>query len=154
MPIGEAAEGAPPGGVRVTWALTVRWAECDPAGIIFHGRVFEWFSEARVAWLAHIGVSYYRDVVPQGVELLVTDATAQFRRPLRAGDPVAVEVWVSRLSPARMHFAYRASLGAEMAISGETRHAFVMQGRAGNLKKVHPRLYDALRGGTGEATEV
>ncbi|MDA8200203.1 MAG: thioesterase family protein [Thermaerobacter sp.] len=154
MPMGKPLDGKEPEGVRMTWPLTVRWAECDAAGIIFHGRVFEWFSEARVAWLARNGVSYYRDVVPEGVELLVTEATAQFRRPLKAGDGVAVEVWVSRLSPARMHFAYRAWHGRETAVAGETHHAFVMDGRAGNLKKAHPRLYEVLRGGTGLPTEI
>lgn len=141
------------GSRAVRWPLTVRWAECDAAGIIFHGRVFEWFSEARVAWLAHNGVSYYRDVVPMRVELLVTEATAQFRRPLRPGDAVVVEARVSHLTPARIYFAYRVWHGAEVAVAGETHHAFVTEGRAGNVKKTHPRLYEALVGAAGEAAE-
>ena len=153
MPMRRTADAREPEGARVAWPLTVRWAECDAAGIIFHGRVFEWFSEARVAWLATCGVSYYRDVVPAGVGLLVTEATARFRRPLKPGDAVVVEARVSRLSPARMQFAYDVWLGAEVAVVGETQHAFVMQGGAGNLKKAHPSLYQTLQAAAGEAAE-
>lgn len=141
-------------GRRVEWRSTVRWAECDAAGIIFHGRVFEWFSEARVAWLANIGVSYYGDVVPSGVELLVTHAAAQFQRPLKPGDAVAVEAGVSRLSPARLHFAYRVWRQGSVAVFGETQHAFVVRGRAGNIKKAQPWLYGALMAGARRPPEI
>ena len=141
-------------GQRASWGSTVRWAECDAAGIIFHGRVFEWFSEARVAWLAGIGVSYYRDVVPSGVDLLVTQAGAHFREPLKPGDAVAVEAGISRLSPARLHFAYRVWREGAMAVFGETQHAFVMRGRAVNIKKAHPSLYGALMAAAGRSEEM
>jgi acyl-CoA thioester hydrolase len=135
-------------GMRTALPLVVRWAECDAAGIIFHGRVFEWFSEARVAWLAQAGLSYYHDVVPLGVELLVTRATAAFQRPLRPGDAVVVEARVTHLTPARMHFGYRVLRDGLRCADGETQHGFVMHGRAGNLKKAHAALYEQLLAGT------
>jgi len=131
-------------GVTASLPIVVRWAECDAAGIIFHGRVFDWFSEARVAWLEAVGLSYYQDVIPRGIELLVVHASADFRRPLRPGDVAVVEARVSRLTPARMHFTYRVRRDGVEVASGATHHGFVLQGKAGNIKKAHADLYRML----------
>lgn len=140
------ASSSPVGDMGFTASLpiVVRWAECDAAGIIFHGRVFEWFSEARVVWLAGVGLSYYQDVIPRGIELLVAHASADFRRPLAPGEACVVEARVSRLTPARMHFAYRVLRDGLEVASGATHHGFVIRGKAGNIKKAHADLYRTL----------
>ena len=126
------------------FGLTVRWAECDAAGIIYHARVFDWFSEARVTWLAQTGLSYYTHLRPRGVELLVLATEARFHRPLGPGAKVTVRAGVTKFTPTRMTFRYLVTLDGVLAVEGATHHAFVIAGRAANLRKSAPDIYAAL----------
>jgi acyl-CoA thioester hydrolase len=131
------------------WKVSVRWSDCDPAGILYHAKAFDWFSEARVAWLRACGLDYYHVLRPRGYELLVLEAQASFRVALRPGESVSVVVAVEHLSPTRMGFRYRAvredqmEQGAE-ALFGSTEHAFVFQGRAVRLDRRWPEAYQRL----------
>jgi acyl-CoA thioester hydrolase len=133
-----------PEGLVHRMALRVRWAECDAAGIVYHPRVLDWFSEARVAWLEAAGASYYNDVRAEHVELLVLDLAVQFVRALRPGDAVQVDVWADELTAARMRFCYRVEHQGRVAVEGFTRHAFVRDGRAVNLSRAAPALFARL----------
>ncbi|MCL6561720.1 MAG: acyl-CoA thioesterase [Firmicutes bacterium] len=135
-------------GSRV-WKTSVRWSDCDPAGILYHAKAFDWFSEARVAWLHGCGLDYYHVLRARGYELLVLEAQASFRVALRPGEPVSVVISVEHLSPTRMGFRYQAvredqpEHGAE-ALFGRTQHAFVFQGRAVRLDRHWPEAYQRL----------
>ncbi|AEW03715.1 thioesterase [Sulfobacillus acidophilus DSM 10332] len=129
------------------WETVVRWAECDAAGIIYHARVFDWFSEARVSWLAEHALSYYHVLRPQGVELLVKSAHAHFRHALAPGDRVRVTIRLQQITPTRATFHYEGFLWREewiLALEGETDHAFVQGGRAQRLDRRHPDIYQAF----------
>jgi 4-hydroxybenzoyl-CoA thioesterase len=72
--------------------IEVEWGHCDPAGIVFNPRFFEWFDAATASLFAHVGlpkaemVKRY-DIV--GIPLVETRAT--FIRPVRFGDRVVIE---------------------------------------------------------------
>lgn len=143
-----------PAGPSSTIAVTVRWAECDPAGILYHPRVFDWFSEARVAWLAAQGMSYYETFRPRGIELLVLACRADFHRPARPGDRLTVRVRAGQLTPTRINFHYQVEREGTVVSSGTTEHVFVRDGKPVNLRKAEPELFRDLAGNMGMTAEV
>ena len=122
------------------WHSWVRWAECDPAGIIYHARVFDWFSEGRIIWLRDHGLDYYEVLRPSGIELLVKSAHASFHHALRPGDPITLDIQLKSVTPTRASFHYRVLApphdGVVPAMEGMTDHAFVVAGRARRLDRV------------------
>jgi acyl-CoA thioester hydrolase len=148
------ASQATPGGPASTVAVTVRWAECDPAGILYHPRVFDWFSEARVAWLAARGMSYYETFRPRRIEILVLACHAEFLRPARPGDQLTVWAWADQLTPTRMNFYYRVEREGVEVSTGSTEHVFVRDGKPVNLKKAEPVLFRNLADSVNPALEA
>lgn len=76
--------------------IDVEWGHCDPAGIVFNPRFFEWFDAATAGLFAHVGlpkaemVKRY-DIV--GIPLVETKA--RFLRPSRFGDRVTIETRIA-----------------------------------------------------------
>ncbi len=131
-------------GVGSEWHSRVRWAECDAAGIIYHARVFDWFSEGRIAWLMDHALDYYEVLRPHGIELLVKSATASFHHTLHPGDPVRLLLESEIVTPTRVSFRYRVlapQMADVVAIEGLTEHAFVVEGRARRLDRFAPEIY-------------
>jgi acyl-CoA thioester hydrolase len=151
MPV---APKSTPSGPMCQMMVTVRWAECDPAGILYHPHVFDWFSEGRVAWLAARGLPYYEAVRPRGIELLVLSCRAQFHRAVHPGDQLTVGVWAEGLTPTRVTFQYRVLRDGVVVASGTTEHTFVHAGRPVNLRKAAPDLYASLADGMDAPEEA
>ncbi len=125
------------------WRSVVRWAECDAAGIIYHARVFDWFSEGRITWMKEHNLDYYEVLRPEGIELLVKSANAAFHHTLRPGDPVHLTIALDTITPTRAVFRYRVAAPASVdvaAIEGITEHAFVVGGRARRLDRLAPDI--------------
>lgn len=130
--------------VRSEWHSRVRWAECDAAGIIYHARVFDWFSEGRIVWLTDHALDYYQVLRPHGIELLVKSASASFHHTLHPGDPVRLMVEPESVTPTRVSFRYRVDAPGRVdvvAIEGLTEHAFVVEGHARRLDRLAPDIY-------------
>ncbi len=130
-----------------TWQASVRWSEVDAAGIIYHAHIFDWFSEARIAWLRHHELDYYQVLRPLGVELLVKDAHAHFAHALELGDAVDVFATLTQVSPTRCTFAYGIAIPRierGYAVTGSTEHAFVVGGRAKRIDRFAPKIFEQL----------
>jgi acyl-CoA thioester hydrolase len=130
--------------------LRVRWAECDAAGIIYHARAFDWFSEGRIAWMEQLGLSYYQLLRPRSIELLVLECQARFVNMLQPGDQCELVVWAGEMTPTRVTFFYRVEREGRLMIEGLTRHVFVAGGHAINLRKKAPDLHEAWMGALAE----
>ena len=125
------------------WNSRVRWAECDAAGIIYHARVFDWFSEGRIVWLSAHQLDYYAELRPRRIELLVKLANASFHHSLLPGNPIRLSITVGQLSPTRVTFQYQVwspDNPALLALEGFTEHAFVVDGRAKRLDRSAPDI--------------
>ena len=76
---------------------TVEWGDCDPAGIVFNPRFFEWFDAASAALFSRaLGITKAEmvkryDII--GIPLVDTRAT--FHVPCSYGDEVRIESTVS-----------------------------------------------------------
>jgi YbgC/YbaW family acyl-CoA thioester hydrolase len=105
----------------------VRFQDIDAAGIVFFAWFFEIFHDAYVAALLAGGCDLV-DVIERKTWVApLTSAHAEYRRPLRLGEQVCVEVSASRQARGIAVF-YRVVSEhdpATLYATGKTEHAFV-----------------------------
>lgn len=109
-----------------TTHITVRYSETDAMGVVHHAVYPVWFEIARTDYIKAVGVSY-AEMEKGGVMLPVTSLSVKYHLPARYDDELAVAARITRLTPARVEFAYtvtRKSSG-ELLTEGTSCHAFV-----------------------------
>jgi acyl-CoA thioester hydrolase len=76
----------------------VAFHECDPLGVAWHGRYFEWMERARTALFASVDleVQVIRDL---GHRMYVVETRCRYMVPLRYGDQVRITAWFSAVQP-------------------------------------------------------
>ncbi len=82
----------------VTTEIRVAFHQCDPLGVVWHGRTFELLEVARCALLAGFRLDV-PDIAALGFRMVVTEASCRYMAPLRYGDIAAVTAWFSAVSP-------------------------------------------------------
>jgi 4-hydroxybenzoyl-CoA thioesterase len=104
--------------------LTVEWGDCDPAGIVFNPRFFEFFDAN--SWLLFetaLGVKQQELASTYGiVGIALVDARANFLKPIKFGDTIKIASHVSEFRRSSFDVEHRISIGEELAVEGgETR---------------------------------
>jgi 1,4-dihydroxy-2-naphthoyl-CoA hydrolase len=105
----------------------IRFQDVDAAGIIFYPRVLEMFHDVYVAFLAFAGAPL-PEVLRTGTWIApVRHAEADYFKPLRFGDAVAVEICRAHLSETEATLGYRIARadGGEVCVVGQVVHTFV-----------------------------
>ena len=105
--------------------VKVRYAETDAQGVVYHGSYVVWFEVGRTEYCDAAGYPYAR-MEAEGVNIVVSDLAARFRRPARYGDTVRVATRLAGIRSRGCTFAYRVRLAdGSVAVEGETVHLFV-----------------------------
>jgi 4-hydroxybenzoyl-CoA thioesterase len=102
----------------------IEWGQCDPAGIVFNPRFFEFFD--RGTWLlfeAALGVKPHELASAFGIAgLPLVDAGARFLAPARFGDVVELTSQVSEFRRSSFDVTHQLYVGGAVAVEGrETR---------------------------------
>ena len=75
---------------------TVRFGECDPAGVVYYPVFFNWFHEAMEAWFEQeLGISYAEVLETCGFP--AADISSQFRKPVQMGEEIMLHLLVEHL---------------------------------------------------------
>ncbi len=78
--------------------MTIRFAHCDPAGIVYFASHFDILNGVVEDWfIAALGLPYYEIVGKRRVGLGYAHASADFRRPARMGERLTYAVHVERV---------------------------------------------------------
>jgi 4-hydroxybenzoyl-CoA thioesterase len=77
--------------------VRVRWGDCDPAGIAFYPRFFEWMDLASHALARELGVSADDMLPPKLLGFPLVTAQAEFLVPARLEDALEVRAWITRV---------------------------------------------------------
>ena len=123
-----------------------QYHETDKMGIIHHSNYVKWMEEARIAFLAAIGLPY-EAVEAQGIVSPVTGLTVEYRSPTTFGDEVAIAVSVARYTGVQLELNYEMRKGAGDVIvaTASSRHCFLRDGRIVPLKKSEPAMHALLQ---------
>ena len=109
----------------VETGVKVRYAETDAQGVVYHGSYVVWFEVGRTEYCEAAGYPYAR-MEAEGVNIVVSDLAARYRRPARYGDTVRVATRLAAVRSRGCAFAYRVTLpDGSVAVEGETVHLFV-----------------------------
>ena len=103
----------------MTWwraEKAVRFAHCDPAGIVFYSRFFELVQEATEDFFRHaIGMPFDDLVERDGIVMPAVALDARWHAPSRLAEILEIDVGVAHLGATSVHFVY------ELACRGERR---------------------------------
>jgi len=104
--------------------FAIEWGHCDPAGIVFNGRFFEFFDWG-TWWLfeAALGVPAHDLVGAFGIiGIPLVDARARFLAPARFGDVVELTSQIKEFRRSSFDVEHRLMVRGELAVEGrETR---------------------------------
>ncbi len=98
----------------------IEWGQCDPAGIVFNSRFFEFFDWS--AWMlfeAALGVRPGDLASTFGiVGIPLVDAKARFLRPAKFNDIAEIASEVSRFGRSSFEVQHRITIDGELAVEG------------------------------------
>jgi acyl-CoA thioester hydrolase len=115
--------------IRSTTSVTVRYAETDMMGIVYHANYLPWFEVGRTTLLKEIGVPYRR-LEEEGFRLPVLEVAAKFLRPALYDDTLEVVTTLRERPAIRIRLEYEVRRGDDLLATGSSLHAFVdRQGR-------------------------
>lgn len=105
-------------------AITVRYAETDMMGIVYHGSYLPWFEVGRTTLLKECGLPY-RELEAQGYHLPVIELGTKFFKPALYDDVVTIITRLKERPMLRIHLEYEVRRGDELLVTGFTTHAFI-----------------------------
>ena len=129
----------------LAWPHTVRWSECDPAGIAYYPRFFEWMDAASHVLTREMGISGADMLPPSRLAVPLAAVRADFLAPVNLDDEVEVRLRVTRLGRTSFsvrHEIVRRETGAVL-VRGQEDRVYVGRDAAGGL--VPMPLTDAMR---------
>jgi acyl-CoA thioester hydrolase len=104
--------------------VTVRYAETDMMGVVYHGNYLPWFEVGRTTLLKELGLPY-RTLEASGFMLPVLEVGAKFVRPARYDDLITVTTLLREKPLLRIRLEYEVHRGEELLATGFTVHAFI-----------------------------
>lgn len=120
--------------------LVVRFGDCDPAGLVYYPRFFHYFHAAMEDLFATaLGVPYPALVAREGLGFPAVHVECDFRRPLRYGEPAALEVTVADLGATSCTFGLRLFVADEPSPRAEARVVTVCIDLASTAKRAIPQ---------------
>ena len=118
--------------------FSLEWGHCDPAGIAFNGRFFEFFDWGTWALFeAALGVKPAEMASAYGLDadpvFPLVEVNAQFLAAVRFGDVMDMTSQVSEFRRSSFEVEHRISVGEELAVVGREKRVWVIRNRADPL---------------------
>ena len=124
--------------------ITVRYAETDMMGVVYHGSYLPWFEIGRTTLLKELGLPY-RELEAAGYRLPVLEVTAKYFRPAVYDDLITVVTTMREKPLWRIRLDYEVRRGDELLATGHTVHAFI--DREGKPVRPPPVVVKAMAAG-------
>ncbi len=103
--------------------ITVRYAETDMMGIVYHGNYLPWFEVARTQLLRDQGFPY-RQLEADGFRIPVLEVAAKYLRPATYDDTLMIVATIREKPLLRIRLEYEVYRGDELLATGHSAHAF------------------------------
>lgn len=104
--------------------ITVRYAETDMMGVVYHGNYLPWFEVGRTTLLKELGLAY-RQLEADGFRLPVLEVGVKYQRPALYDDTLTVITRLHEKPVLRIRLEYEVRRGEELLATGFTVHAFI-----------------------------
>ena len=119
-----------------TRKLTVEWGHCDPAGIVFNPRFFEYFDwSTSLLVRERLGVEKAAMRTIYGVAgIPLVDTRATFHRPARYGDEIEIVTAVAAVGRSSFEVEHKLFNKGELAVEARETRVWVVEETDGRLK--------------------
>ena len=84
----------------------VRFGETDMQGVVYYANYLLFAEVGRVAYLRALGIDYRRDLIEQGADFTIGEASVRYRSPLRFDDEFDISVRVGGVRHSSWAFEY------------------------------------------------
>lgn len=91
--------------ISFTSEVRVRFTECDPLGIVWHGNYIQFFEDGREAFGRHHGISYL-DQKKNNFSTPIVKSNCEHKLPLKYGDVATIKTTYVDSQAAKMIFKY------------------------------------------------
>lgn len=112
------------GGRPFEWSLRVRWAECDPQGIVFNANYLLYLDIAFTEWMRSI-LGDPRDLADRGLDAVLGEVNVRFRAPARFDDPITIRLVATELGETSLCTRHQIMGRKGVLSEGWMRHVFV-----------------------------
>lgn len=127
-----------PGKLSTLTPLKVRFYECDPLQIVWHGNYLKYFEEGREEFCRNHGISY-NHAKDQGISTPIVKSLCEHKLPLKYGDSFEVETSFINSEAAKMIFEYRILKDGLLICIGQTVQVFLNE--KGVLQLKYPPFF-------------
>jgi acyl-CoA thioester hydrolase len=104
--------------------VTVRYAETDMMGVVYHGNYLPWFEIGRTTLLKEMGLPY-RQLEAEGYRLPVLEVGVKYLRPAVYDDTLTIVTTLNDRPLLRIRLEYEVLRDADLLATGHTIHAFI-----------------------------
>ncbi len=119
--------------LKSTISIRVRFQECDPLQIVWHGNYLKYFEEGREDFCRRHGISYL-DAMVHGISTPIVQTLSEHKSPLKYGDEFEVETTFINSKAAKLVFEYRILKKDKIVCTGRTVQVFLNEKRELLLK--------------------
>jgi acyl-CoA thioester hydrolase len=105
-------------------SVSVRYAETDMMGVVYHGSYLPWLEIGRTALLKEHGLPY-RELEADGFFLPVLEVGLRYLRPAKYDDTVVVTTYLREKPSLRIRMDYELHRGDELLSTAFTVHVFI-----------------------------
>ena len=114
-----------------TLDITIDWADCDPAGIVFYPQFFRMMNTATHEMFGKAGLPFHEMVQRYGTAgVPMLDVQATFRSPARYGDRVHIESEVAEWRDKTFIVRHVMRLGARVVLEAREVRVWAIEDKA------------------------
>ena len=120
----------------------VKYYETDQMGIVHHSNYLRWMEEARMDYMAQIGLDY-KQMEEMEIISPVLEVHCQYKSMVHFSDTVVIETKITHYNGIKMSVAYRMTDKAtgELRTVASSEHCFLNRsGKPLSLKRSYPEL--------------
>lgn len=89
------------------YRVTVRFGDCDPAGIVYFPVIFDWMHQAMEDWFDRgLGVPYATVIGERRIGFPAVHSEADFHAPCRLGETLEIALSVGRIGRTSLQLDY------------------------------------------------
>jgi acyl-CoA thioester hydrolase len=111
-------------GERFIHPLRVRFAECDPQGVVFNAHYLAYL-DLGITELWRAAFGSYQAMLDRGIDMVVVEARLEFHAPARFDDELGLQIAISRLGTTSISTDHRVVRGDDLIAQAELHHVFV-----------------------------
>jgi acyl-CoA thioester hydrolase len=105
-------------------SMRVRWAECDPQGVVFNAHYLA-YVDVSITELWREAFGSYDAMLNRGVDIVVAEVQLRFFSPARFDDLLSLDVGVTHIGNTSVVSRHRVRRTGKLLLEGVIRHVFV-----------------------------